>query len=96
MKTRVNIGDCYRDSAIPWSQWRVERIYRDPIGLPHAVVTSLQDPTVTRTIACPTLADRRRFRLIDGLGDLQTVDASYVVGAMTLEQSVEAVVDVAA
>jgi hypothetical protein len=96
MKTRVNIGDCYRDSAIPWSQWRVERIYRDPIGLPHAVVTSLQDPTVTRTIACPTLADRRRFRLIDGLGDLQTVDASYVVGAMALEQSVEAVVDVAA
>ena len=96
MKTRVNIGDCYRDSAIPWSQWRVERIYRDPIGLPHAVVTSLQDPTVTRTIACPTLADRRRFRLIDGLGGHPTVDTDYVVGAMALEQSAEAMIDVAA
>lgn len=96
MKTRVNIGDCYRDSAIPWSQWRVERIYRDPIGLPHAVVTSLQDPTVTRTIACPTLADRRRFRLIDSLGEHPTVDTDYVVGAMALEQSAEAMIDVAA
>ena len=96
MKTRVNIGDCYRDSAIPWSQWRVERIYRDLIGLPHAVVTSLQDPTVMRTIACPTLADRRRFRPIGGRAGFETLDPSYVIGAMALERSAEAMVDVAA
>ena len=96
MKTRVNIGDCYRDSTVTWSEWRVERIYRDPIGLPHAVVSSLQDPTVSRTIACPTLADRRRFRLIAGGPARRTVDAPRLVGRMPMARPVDAPVEVAA
>ena len=96
MKTRVNIGDCYRDSAVPWSIWRVERIYRNHTGLPHAVVSSVQDPTVSRTIACPTLADRRRFCRAAGEPGPRTVDTADLVGGVALRQPLDAVVEAAA
>lgn len=96
MKTRVNVGDCYRDSAVPWSEWRVERIYRDSIGLPHAVVSSLQDRTVSRTIACPTLVDRRRFWPIAARSERRTVDATRPVGCIALAQPVDVAAEAAA
>lgn len=66
MRNRVNIGDRYRDSAILWNEWRVDRIFADQLGLPHAVMSNVADPTVTRTIACPTLSDPRRFKRVQG------------------------------
>jgi hypothetical protein len=66
MKSNITVGACFRDSANFWSEWRVDRIYADPLGLPHAIVVNLSDPTERRTIACPTLGDRRRFEPING------------------------------
>ena len=61
MKSNVNVGEHYRDSATLWSEWRIERIYEDFQGLPHAVMSSIVDPTEVRTLACPILSDRRRY-----------------------------------
>lgn len=66
MKSNIDVGACFRDSTIFWNEWRVDRIYADPLGLPHAIVVNLSDPTERRTIACPTLGDRRRFQPING------------------------------
>jgi len=63
MRGQVNIGDRYRDCTAVWTQWQVARIYQDLLGVPHAVVTSVSDTMERRTIACPTLLDRRRFKL---------------------------------
>ena len=65
INNKIVVGACFRDSAIYWNRWRVERIFADSLGLPHAVVTNLSDPTVRRTLACPTLSDRRRYCPID-------------------------------
>ena len=64
MKSKIDVGACFRDSSIYWNEWRVDRIFADSMGLPHAVVVNLSDPTERRTIACPTLSDRRRFEPI--------------------------------
>lgn len=65
MKNKINVGACFRDSTVFWNEWRVDRIFADSMGLPHAVVVNLSDPTVRRTIACPTLSDPRRYCPID-------------------------------
>ena len=64
MKSKIDVGACFRDSSNFWNEWRVDRIFADSMGVPHAVVVNLSDPTERRTIACPTLADRRRFEPI--------------------------------
>ena len=61
IKNKIDVGACFRDSTVYWNRWRVERIFADSLGLPHAVVSNLSDPTVRRTLACPTLSDRRRY-----------------------------------
>jgi len=63
MRRQVNIGDRYQDCTAVWTQWEVARIYQDLLGVPHAVVTNVSDAMERRTIACPTLLDRRRFKL---------------------------------
>ena len=63
MRKQVSIGDRYRDCTSVWSQWEVTRIFADLLGVPHAVVTNVSDTMERRTIACPTLLDRRRFKL---------------------------------
>ena len=70
MKHIIEVGACYQDSEVFWNQWRVERITADYRGTPHAVVQNLSDPTVSRTIACKILEDRRRFFRIE-IGELQ-------------------------
>lgn len=61
MHADVRIGELYRDRTVFWNRWWVERIYTDLMGLPHAVVRNVGDPTIKRTIACPILRDRRRY-----------------------------------
>lgn len=65
MKNRIDIGTCYRDSSVYWNQWRVDRVFADIMGMPHAVLTNLADPTVTRTLSCQILNDPRRYSRID-------------------------------
>jgi len=68
MRKQVSIGERYRDRSAVWTQWEVQRIYVDLLGLPHAIVSGVSgigDDMERRTIACPTLLDRRRFELVD-------------------------------
>ena len=81
MRKHVNIGQCYRDCTATWIQWQVERVYQDFLGLPHAVVSSLTDDMEQRTIACPTLLDRRRFELVSGESDVTPLPAATEMGA---------------
>ncbi|MFQ5774512.1 MAG: hypothetical protein ACE5GS_08355 [Kiloniellaceae bacterium] len=67
MGSTINVGERYRDCGALWNEWQVERIYTDLMGLPHAVVTNVVDPSEARAIACPTLRDRRRYRLVSNL-----------------------------
>lgn len=96
MKTPVNVGDCYRDSGLSWIDWRVERVYRDAIGLPHAVLSSIQDPTVSRTIACLTLADRRRYWRTGGALAGRAVGAPRLVPQIPEAQPIGSAVEAAA
>jgi hypothetical protein len=64
MSKQVQIGERYRDREAFWNEWRVERVYTDPLGVPHAVVASRMDETDRRTIACPTLLDSRRYETV--------------------------------
>ncbi len=64
MKNRIDIGTCYRDCSVYWNQWRVDRVFADIMGMPHAVLTNLADPTVTRTLSCQILNDPRRYARI--------------------------------
>ena len=61
MKKSIDVGTCYRDSSVFWSRWRVDRIFANFLGMPHAVVVNLADPTESRTIACTTLSAPRRY-----------------------------------
>lgn len=61
MGKQVQIGQRFRDREAFWNEWRVERLFTDAMGVPHAVIASSMDHTDRRTIACPTLLDRRRF-----------------------------------
>ena len=73
MRKHVNIGECYRDCTSVWTQWQVERVYLDLLGLPHAVVSSMTDDMERRTIACPTLLDHRRYQRLDGAPEVSTL-----------------------
>lgn len=64
MGKQVQIGARFRDREAFWNEWRVERIYTDALGVPHAVIASSMDETDRRTIACPTLLDSRRFESV--------------------------------
>jgi hypothetical protein len=64
MRKRINIGDCYRDCTAVWNVWEVQRIYLDLLGVPHAIIRNSADAKDRRTIACPTLLERRRFELV--------------------------------
>ncbi|HEX9791982.1 MAG TPA: hypothetical protein VGA60_15080 [Kiloniellales bacterium] len=64
MRKRINIGDCYRDCTAVWNVWEVQRIYMDLLGVPHAIIRNTADVKDRRTIACPTLLERRRFELV--------------------------------
>lgn len=75
MKNHVHVGACYRDSSVYWNRWRVARVYADILGTPHAVMVNLSDPTVSRTLACLTLNDRRRYCRINGGGNDRPVMA---------------------
>ena len=61
MPAGVTIGQRFRDRIAVWNVWEVARIYSDFVGLPHAVVINVADPTDTRTLASGCLRDRRRF-----------------------------------
>ena len=78
---KIDVGACFRDSTVYWNRWRVERIFCDSLGLPHAVVSNLSDPTVRRTLACPTLSDRRRYCPIDPGRTQQAALASQAMSA---------------
>jgi hypothetical protein len=65
MAKRIEIGACYRDSTVFWSRWRVDRLSANYLGIPHAIVVNLSDPTVSRTIACQILSDKRRYRRVE-------------------------------
>ena len=47
------------------SQWRVTRVYDDPWGVRHAEIMGLNDDSRRKTIACATLLEVRRYRLIE-------------------------------
>ena len=81
MSKHVNIGERYRDCTSVWTQWQVERVYLDPLGLPHAVMSSVVDDMERRTIACPTLLDRRRFQLVDEAPEASALPAITGVNA---------------
>jgi hypothetical protein len=73
MRKRINIGDCYRDCTAVWNVWEVQRIYMDLLGVPHAIIRNSADAKDRRTIACPTLLERRRFKLVtEDLGGQDT------------------------
>ncbi len=73
MPKHVNIGERYRDRTAVWTQWKVERVYLDLLGLPHAIMSGVTDGMERRTIACPTLLDRRRFELVDRASEVATL-----------------------
>lgn len=81
MSKQVNIGERYRDCTSIWSQWQVERVYLDPLGLPHAVMSSVADDMERRTIACPTLLDRRRFERVDEESEVAALPPAIRTGA---------------
>lgn len=81
MHKHVDIGQCYRDCTATWVQWQVERVYQDFLGLPHAIVSSLTDDMERRTIACPTLLDRRRFELMSEEPEVAPLSAASELGA---------------
>ncbi len=87
MTKNIEIGACYCDSTVFWSQWRVDRLFANFLGIPHAIVVSLSDPTVSRTIACQTLSDKRRYYRVESDEALPRVPAHV----MSLAASGEAV-----
>ena len=91
MRKHVDIGQRYRDCTSIWNQWQVERVYLGPLGLPHAIVSSVADDMERRTIACPTLLDRRRFELVNVESEVSsppmTTEMSAGFAAMQAVQS---------
>lgn len=87
MRKQVQIGQHYRDRAAFWSEWRVERIFNDRLGVPHAVVSSNLDQTEHRTIGCMTLLDPRRYQAVTGATPPRPIvpveDIVAAVGART-------------
>lgn len=81
MRRQINIGERYRDCSSVWSQWQVERVYLDSLGLPHAVVRNVADDMERRTIACPTLLDRRRFQLVNEESEVAVLRPAPGMGA---------------
>ncbi|HEY5597983.1 MAG TPA: hypothetical protein VIK47_04175 [Kiloniellales bacterium] len=80
MRKQINICDRFRDCTAFWNTWEVERIYADPMGVPHAVISNTADARERRTIACSTLLDRRRFRLVTEDVDMRAAAVSAASG----------------
>lgn len=59
-------GHCYRDLAVQThnSRWVIVAIYRVDGGAEHAVLRSVRDGSVRRTLAIRVLEDSRRFRRV--------------------------------
>jgi len=81
MSKQVNIGERYRDCTSIWSQWQVERVYLDLLGLPHAVMSSVADDMERRTIACPVLLDPRRYERLDEEAEMAALPSVARTGA---------------
>ena len=58
------LGLRYRPSI-----WQVGSIKASTVPIPHALLVNVDDPRQTKTISCPTLADRIYYEL---LGDPAT------------------------
>ena len=52
-------GPIYRPSI-----WKVGSIKASCLPIPHALLVNVDDPLQTKTISCPTLADRIYYELI--------------------------------
>lgn len=46
------------------SIWKVGSIKADAVPIPHAFLINVNDPLETKTISCPTLADRIYYELL--------------------------------
>ncbi len=44
--------------------WKVGSIKADAAFIPHALLINVDDPLETKTISCPTLADKIYFELL--------------------------------
>jgi hypothetical protein len=52
-------GRFYRPSI-----WKVGAIKAKAVAIPHALLINVDDPLQTKTISCPTLADRIFYELL--------------------------------
>ena len=57
-------GQRYRAQKLFNYVWEVEQVVSDSDGHPHARLSSVEDPTEHRTIACDVLLDPERYTLI--------------------------------
>ena len=53
------LGLNYRPSI-----WQVGSIKASAVPIPHALLVNVNDPLQTKTISCPTLADRIYYELL--------------------------------
>ena len=63
-RREVRVGQRYVSVTSEWCGWEVARVYQDRLGFPHAVIVNVVDSTTIKTLACSTLLDQRRYRLI--------------------------------
>ena len=59
------------------SIWKVGAIKAKAVPIPHALLINVDDPLQTKTISCPTLADRIFYELLgDSTGTAATAAAA--------------------
>ena len=68
-------GQVYTDlpSGRPGSRlWKVNTLCEDAMGVPHARLTDMNDPTGTKTISCRALTSRTYYELVSEPTDVNS------------------------
>jgi len=72
LHSKVKEGQVYTDlpSNRPGSRlWKVERFCENAMGVPHARLIDLRDPTSTKLISCGALQSRTHYELVSEPAD---------------------------
>ena len=62
MPDAVRPGERFRQRDASDLVWRVETVFEDALGHPHALIAQVDDPVSQKTVAVNALTDTRYFQ----------------------------------